>query len=61
MSDALPWHAQTYLTPARLFTLEDAIGYVTADELIEVTPGSVRLRKRALDPSARKSLKRKAA
>lgn len=54
-------HAQTYLTPARLFTLEDAIGYVSGDELIEVTPASIRLRKRVLDPSARKSQKRKVA
>ena len=52
---------QTYLTPARAFTLEDAIGYVAGDELIEVTPGSVRLRKRVLDPSARKSMRRRAA
>jgi predicted membrane GTPase involved in stress response len=53
--------SQTYLTPARQFTLEDAIGYVAGDELIEVTPGSIRLRKRMLDSSARKSQKRRAA
>lgn len=40
-------------------TLEDAIGYVGADELMEVTPKSIRLRKRILDPSQRKSLRRK--
>jgi hypothetical protein len=39
----------------RLLTLEDAIGYVGADELIEVTPGSVRLRKRELGSSARRA------
>ena len=55
-----PLCAQTYLTPARVFTLEDAIGYVAGDELIEVTPKSIRLRKRTLDPSLRKSQKRKA-
>ncbi|KAA6417376.1 MAG: elongation factor family [Trebouxia sp. A1-2] len=49
------------LSPARVFTLEDAIGYVAEDELIEVTPSKIRLRKRMLDSSTRKSLKRKAA
>lgn len=49
------------LSPPRVFTLEDAIGYVAEDELIEVTPSKIRLRKRMLDSSARKSLKRKAA
>jgi GTP-binding protein len=50
---------QTYLTPPRVMTLEDAIGYVAGDELMEVTPKSIRLRKRLLDSSSRKSLKRK--
>lgn len=34
--------------------LEDAIGYVAADELIEVTPGQIRLRKRILDCTSRR-------
>lgn len=51
---------QVYLTPPRQFTLEDAIGYISGDELIEVTPKSIRLRKRMLDSSQRKSQKRKA-
>lgn len=42
-----------------MFTLEDAIGYVAGDELIEVTPKSIRLRKRVLDPARRKTAKRK--
>ncbi|CAL8470047.1 g9589 [Coccomyxa elongata] len=50
---------KTYLTPPRLMTLEDAIGYVQGDELMEVTPKSIRLRKQLLDSSQRKSLKRK--
>ncbi|KAK9916112.1 hypothetical protein WJX75_008777 [Coccomyxa subellipsoidea] len=50
---------KTYLTPPRVMTLEDAIGYVAGDELMEVTPKSIRLRKRLLDSSSRKSLKRK--
>ena len=43
----------------RLFMLEDAIGYVAADELIEVTPGQIRLRKRVLEGGARRSALRK--
>jgi GTP-binding protein len=36
------------LTPARLITLESALEFIAADELVEVTPGSIRLRKRML-------------
>ena len=42
------------LTPARLMTLEQAIAYIADDELVEVTPKSIRLRKRWLDPNDRK-------
>jgi GTP-binding protein len=42
------------LTPPIRMTLEKAIAYITDDELVEVTPKSIRLRKRALDPNARK-------
>lgn len=42
------------LQPPRRLTLEDAMGYVAADELIECAAGAVRLRKRLLDPSKRK-------
>ena len=42
------------LTPPRLLTLEQAIAYIDEDELVEVTPKRVRLRKRYLDPNARK-------
>ena len=48
------------LTPPRLMSLEEAIGYVQADELIEVTPTAIRLRKAVLDASKRKSNARKA-
>jgi GTP-binding protein len=41
------------LTPPRQFNLETAISYVASDELVEVTPKTVRLRKRVLDPSKR--------
>ena len=42
------------LTPARRPTLEQAIAYVEEDELVEVTPKSIRLRKKVLNPSFRK-------
>lgn len=41
------------LTPPRHYGLESAISYVSAKELVEVTPKSVRMRKRVLDPSMR--------
>ena len=42
------------LTPPRRLTLEDMMAYINADELVEVTPISLRLRKRYLDPHERK-------
>jgi GTP-binding protein len=36
------------LTPPRLMTLESAIEFIAADELVEITPSSIRLRKRLL-------------
>ncbi len=42
------------LTPPRLMSLEQSIAYIDDDELVEVTPKSIRLRKRLLDPHARK-------
>ena len=42
------------LTPPRKLTLEQAIAYIEDDELVEVTPKSIRLRKRVLNPSFRK-------
>lgn len=42
------------LTPPRKMSLEQAISYIMDDELVEVTPQSVRLRKRYLDPHERK-------
>ena len=47
-------------TPVRL-SLEQAIAYIEDDELVEVTPKAIRLRKRALDPHERKRLARSAA
>ena len=42
------------LTPPRRLTLEQAIAYIDEDELVEVTPKSIRLRKQTLNPSFRK-------
>lgn len=41
------------LTPPRILSLEQAIEYIAEDELIEVTPKSLRLRKRILDTATR--------
>ena len=44
------------LTPHVKFSLEEAIAYINDDELVEVTPESIRLRKRYLDPHERKRM-----
>ncbi|WP_170607019.1 translational GTPase TypA [Ruegeria arenilitoris] len=44
------------LTPHIQFSLEEAIAYIDDDELVEVTPNAVRLRKRFLDPHERKRI-----
>jgi GTP-binding protein len=46
------------LSPPRLMSLEQAISYIQDDELVEVTPKSVRLRKVHLDPNERKRMSR---
>ena len=46
------------LTPPWRLTLEQAIAYIDDDELVEVTPKSIRLRKRYLDPHERKKASR---
>jgi len=47
------------LTPPIRLTLEKALAYITDDELVEVTPKSIRLRKRVLDPNDRKKEERR--
>jgi len=42
------------LTTPKILSLEEAIAYINDDELVEVTPNAVRLRKRHLDPHERK-------
>ena len=46
------------LTPPRILSLEQAIAYIDDDELLEVTPGALRLRKRHLNPHERKKAAR---
>ena len=48
------------LEPPRELTLEGALEYIEEDELIEVTPKSIRLRKRSLNSNDRKKLSREA-
>lgn len=47
------------LSPPRIFNLETAISYVNETELVEVTPKTVRLRKRVLDPGQRQRTSKK--
>ena len=49
------------LTPPKRMTLEQAIAYIQDDELVEVTPKVIRIRKRHLDPHERKRASRKEA
>ena len=47
------------LTPPKILSLEQALEFIDTDELLEVTPGSLRIRKRILDPLMRKRAQRK--
>jgi GTP-binding protein len=42
------------LTPVKKMTLEDALEYIGEDELVEITPKNIRLRKKILEPGMRK-------
>jgi GTP-binding protein len=46
------------LQQPKIFTLEEAISYVRDDEIIEVTPENIRIRKKELDPNQRKRQRR---
>jgi GTP-binding protein len=46
------------LTPPMRMSLEKAMAYIADDELVEVTPKTIRLRKRWLDPHVRKKMER---
>lgn len=47
-----------FLAPPRKMSLEEALSYIQDDELVEVTPTEIRLRKKDLDPIARKKNKK---
>ena len=47
------------LHPPIIFTLEEALEYIEDDELVEITPKSIRLRKRILSANDRKKAGRK--
>lgn len=49
------------LQPPRVLSLEEAIGDLAPDELLEVTPGALRLRKVELDPGRRRADLKRAA
>ena len=49
------------LVPPRTFTLEEALEYIVDDELVEVTPKHIRLRKRLLNAIDRKKAAVRAA
>ncbi|HWJ98113.1 MAG TPA: hypothetical protein VNQ33_08135 [Acidimicrobiales bacterium] len=46
------------LTPPKAVTLENGIEFIAEDELVEVTPESIRIRKRILKEQDRRRLKR---
>ncbi len=46
------------LTPAKVLSLEQALEFIDTDELLEVTPLSLRIRKKMLDPTARRRMGR---
>ena len=48
------------LTPPLQMSLEKALAYIADDELVEVTPKTIRLRKRHLDPNMRKRMAKQA-
>lgn len=46
------------LSPPRILTLEQALDFIETDELLEVTPSNIRIRKKILDPTKRMRSKR---
>jgi GTP-binding protein len=52
---------KTVLKPPRIFSLEAALEYIEDDELVEITPKSIRLRKIYLKESERKKYERQRA
>ena len=50
-----------FLTPPKILSLEEALAFIEDDELLEVTPQNLRLRKRHLDHNVRKRVEKSAA
>ncbi|RYX99772.1 translational GTPase TypA, partial [bacterium] len=48
------------VTPPRLLTLEEAVDWINNDELVEITPKSIRIRKKHLDENERKQAEKRA-
>ena len=46
------------LTPPRILSLEQALEFIDTDELLEITPDNIRIRKKILDPTLRMRAKR---
>ena len=42
------------LTPPKILSLEEALDFIDTDELLEVTPNHLRIRKKIVDPKLRK-------
>ena len=49
---------KVYLAPPKRMSVEEMIGYMAPDEIIEVTPEKIRLRKSLLDPVERRKVAR---
>ena len=49
----------TTLSPPMMMSLEKSLAYIQDDELVEITPASIRIRKRWLDPNERKRMERR--
>ena len=47
------------LTPPIIFSLEQAMEYIEDDELVEVTPSAIRIRKKVLDRATREKTKKR--
>lgn len=47
------------LTPPKILSLEQALEFIDTDELLEITPKNLRIRKKILDPTMRKRANRK--
>ena len=46
------------LSPPRILSLEQALDFIDTDELLEITPKTIRIRKKILDPTMRMRAKR---